>query len=140
MSSLRVWSAPLCLPEMLSAQLIEEVSSDKKTFFARVLYTQREETRIATRALLQGKSSSEKPDEIHLKVLFDPDFDGVSLPYNLFAVLIVQNGQVSAWWDFTRGCTGPGVGIFPGGEFQLPPVKLIGGGSQSLQIMVWGKL
>ncbi len=79
-------------------------------------------------------------DAVKMSVRFDPKFDGVSLPYNLFAILIIRDGEAAAWWDFTSGCTGPGVSFFPGQEIHLPKLKLIGADPERLQIMVWGRL
>ena len=70
---------------------------------------------------------------------FDEKFEGVSLPYNLFAVLVIADGHVVAWQDYTQGCVGTGVGIFPGQKFLLKPVNLPAN-KQKLQITVWGSL
>ncbi len=82
---------------------------------------------------------AEDSHELKLTAMFDPDFDGVSLPYNLYAVQAVLDGQVVFYMDY-RGCQGPGPSFFPGREIRLPSVKLIGGKPQKLQIMVWGRL
>lgn len=91
------------------------------------------ETRVQLRAEV-------KSGNVELKVGFDPKFDGVSLPYNLYAVLILRNGQTEQWLDFTNGCKGPGLGFFPGREIRLPTVKSIGESPEQLQIMVWGRM
>lgn len=77
---------------------------------------------------------------LDLTVRFDPAFGGVSLPYNLYAILVISDGRVLAWLDFTNSCRSSGVSFFPGREVRIPSVKLIGVDPQTLQIMVWGRL
>lgn len=91
---------------------------------------------------LQGKVqlvARKNQSTTQLSVRFDPEFTGVSLPYNLYAVLVIHNGAVAAWWDYTQGCKGPGLSFFSGREIDMPPLKMVGGASDQLQIMVWGK-
>jgi hypothetical protein len=78
--------------------------------------------------------------ELLLSFRFDPAFDGVSLPYNLYAVMVLRDGEVVSWNDFTSQCRGPGLGFYPGREIRLDSIKLPGRPTQSLQIMVWGRL
>lgn len=79
-------------------------------------------------------------EAVKMKVEFDPKFEGVSLPYTVFAVLVVRDGEVVGWWDFSSQCRGPGASFFPGRSIRLPVAKLVGGTQERLQIMVWGKL
>ncbi|MGZ3722396.1 MAG: hypothetical protein ACXVA9_05670 [Bdellovibrionales bacterium] len=78
--------------------------------------------------------------QLQLRFHFDDKFDGVSLPHNLYSVLIVQNGSVVGWLDFTSQCQGPGVGFFPGQSFRPPALKLSGEGKQNFQFVVWGRI
>jgi hypothetical protein len=91
-----------------------------------------------TKALLEGIFDPTS-GKLSLTNLFDETFDGVSLPYALYAVLVIADGQVVSWQDLTTGCTGPGSGIFPGQKFQLKPIALPAK-KQKLQITVWGAL
>lgn len=116
------------MPERAAAQLIWTVDSKSENALLYPLSKYVELVGEQTGVLAQ------------LKVRFKPDFDGVSLPYNLYAVMIVREGEPVGWWDYTRACKGPGLSFFPGREIQLPKVNLVGGGAERLQIMVWGKL
>ena len=78
--------------------------------------------------------------QLSLQVHWDDKFDGVSLPYNLFAAMVLQDGVPVGWYDFTDKCTGPGVGLFPGSQFTLPATGLRGTGNSALQIMLWGRI
>lgn len=88
--------------------------------------------------LNQASVSSEA--SLDLTVQFDPAFGGVSLPYNLYAILVISDGRVLTWLDFTDSCRSSGVSFFPGREVRIPSVKLIGVDPQTLQIMVWGRM
>ena len=78
--------------------------------------------------------------ELRLRFHFDESFEGVSLPFNLYSVLVLHNGAVAGWYDFTHACKGIGPGFYPGQSFSPPPMKLEGEGMQSLQFMVWGRI
>lgn len=123
-----------CLPDYTAAQAIWSANAPT---FKQSLLSRRSGNLITTRVWIEGTRTKDSAD---LWLRFDPDFDGVSLPYNLFAVLIIRDGEPAAWWDFTASCKGPGLSFFPGREVHLPPLKLIGGPSDRLQIMVWGRL
>ncbi len=128
---LKVWSdsgQKSCLPERTAAHLVWTVNAAENNS---LLY------QLTNRVQLVGEQSG---NFAQFKVRFDPTFDGVSLPYNLYAVLILRDGEPVAWWDYTRSCQGPGLSFFPGREIALPKVNLVGGGAERLQIMVWGKL
>lgn len=125
-----------CLPDYTALQTIENV--DAGASFARQLQSRNSNGYFQTRVRLEGEVDSNS--QLGLMVRFDPAFEGVSLPYNLYSVLVVSEGEVLAWLDFTRDCSGPGLSFFPGRQIRLPAIKLIGGRPQKLQIMVWGKL
>jgi len=128
-----------CLPEFTSLQAMETVNPDYPRGFTHPLLAEGPVGRFATRAILQARPGLD-PLTLELKVLFDPEFDGVSLAYNLYAAQVLIDGVPEFFMDYTNGCQGPGKSIFPGGQIRLPSVKLIGGKAQRLQIMVWGKL
>ncbi len=54
-----------------------------------------------SRVLFEGKR---EPVNSRCGIYFDPEFDGVSLPYNLYAVLVIADGETLAWMDLTQGC------------------------------------
>lgn len=129
-----------CLPEFTSLQLLETVSPSPSFTRFYPLLSERPSGRFATRARLRLSADASDPSRLNLTVLFDPDFDGFSLAYNLYAVHVLVDGEPVYIHDFTGGCARLGPSIFPGGEIHLAPVNLIGGKPQKLQIMVWGKL
>ena len=128
-----------CLPIDTALDVVEIV--DPQSFsqpFTHYLDSVHGADSFTTRVQLRGDM---RADELSLSVRFDPEFDGVSLPYNLYALQILgDQGEELAWQDFTSKCTGPGIGFFPGREVELGAIKLIGVDPQRLQIKVWGKL
>ena len=130
--------AQSCLPAFTAGQLLEKFSSDSVREVVQPLTTMRGESLITTRVQLVARNTAEA---LHLSFRFDPTFDGVSLPFNLFAVLITRDGKVLEWWDFTKSCQAPGLGFFPGRVVELPPVPLADVPSAGpVQIVVWGRL
>lgn len=96
--------------------------------------------RFRTKAQLRLSPSAEKPGVLQVSVQFDPAFEGVSLPYNVYSLLLVLDGQVVGWWDYTDGCRGPGLSFFPGAQIRLGTLNVVGDQPQKLQIMLWGRL
>lgn len=128
-----------CLPEFNSLQILETFNIDSTADFTYPLKSENASgifiSKVRLTVSLDGFSH-----EMKLRAHFDEAFQGVSLPYNLYSILVLQNGAVIGWYDFTRECHGPGVGFFPGQFFSPPAIKLSGEGKQSFQIMVWGRL
>lgn len=129
-----------CLPKSTSLQTIEIIDRTARKTFTHVLTTERSNEVIATKVQLIGRPHPEVPEGLELILRFDPEFEGVSLPYNLYSVLLIDNGEVLAWWDYSNSCEGPGLSFFPGSEIRLPKLKLIGDRIHKLQIMVWGRI
>ncbi|MGE4132252.1 MAG: hypothetical protein AB7F86_11480 [Bdellovibrionales bacterium] len=125
-----------CLADYTSAQIYWTPSnpSDERVD---ALLSSRNGQLFTTRVQLVTKITG---GELSLSFRFDPNFDGVSLPYNLQGVMILEKGQVVRWWDFTKQCHSPGVSFFPGRMISLPGLKPLGEGWDQLQIMVWGRL
>lgn len=126
-----------CLPEFTSLQVVDTSVSTHS--FEYVLSSINSSGPFASKVRLSGTYDAEA-QALRLNAHFDKKFDGVSLPYNLYSVLILQNGNVVGWYDFTSGCEGPGVGFYPGQDFNLPTTKLQKSSTNKLQIMVWGRL
>jgi hypothetical protein len=121
-----------CLPKFTALQTMETNRS-----FSHFLISENSQGLFTTRVLLEGMVIGES---LKMKFQFDPLWEGVSLPYNLYAVMVIADGKPAAWFDFTRGCESAGISFFPGRSLELSPVKLLGSPPQRLQIMVWGKL
>lgn len=142
---LTLWPKPAfgqrsCLPSSTALQVIETVVPEKSGHFTYNLMSDRGGTLAKTKVQVTGSYSASSSREVKFTIGFDPQFQGVSLPYNLYAMMIIRDGEVIGWWDFTLGCTEPGLSFFPGREIELPAAKLIGDKPQKLQIMVWGRL
>jgi len=135
-----------CLPSDTALDVVEIV--DPHPFarpFTHYLDSVHGVDSFTTRVQLLGEVRAEidgsDTAELSLSVQFDPEFDGVSLPYNLYALQVFgEYGEELAWLDFTSSCSGPGIGFFPGRKVELGTIKLVGVNPQRLQIIVWGKL
>jgi len=128
-----------CLPAWNSLQTFETFDAQQDYDFSHVLYSESASGRFATKVLVDGHYSAQT-HQLIMKTHFDDKFNGVSLPYNLYSVLVIENGEVNRWQDFTAGCDGPGVGFYPGAVFTLPTFKLKGVGRELVQIMIWGMI
>jgi len=129
-----------CLPDFMSLQELLIVGGEELAPQTFVLKSENHRGRFPTHARLKLASDPLHKNRLMASVSFAPEFDGVSLPYNLYVLAFVLDGEMVGWWDYTRGCTGPGLSFFPGAEIRLPHVNLVGDRPQKLQIMVWGRL
>jgi hypothetical protein len=121
-----------CLPEFTSLDGFQEASASS---FSLPLKSHNVSGPFVTHATLEGQW-----DGSALSLTFQFKVDGVSLPYNIFAVMIVSDKDVLAWHDLTNSCTGPGKGIFPGQSYALPAVKTSTAPRAGWHIIVWGRL
>lgn len=130
-----------CVPVFTALNVIEEVNPREGASFIHPLIAENGSGLFVSRVRLEGttRTDGEVPT-LELTVRFDPAFEGVSLPYNLYTILVISDGRVLNWLDFTNSCRGPGISFFPGREIHVPSVKLVGADPQKLQIMVWGRL
>jgi hypothetical protein len=124
-----------CFPEQTSLSAIETVVPGIARSFSHRLKSSNIDGIFLTQATLEGAF-----DGRHLNLGFRFEVDGVSLPYNIYAVLVASANDVLAWFDLTNGCNGPGASIFPRGKFDLPTVKFEAAGALDLHIIVWGRL
>jgi hypothetical protein len=77
-----------------------------------------------------------------LNVAFDhqlpPDMMGIQYTVHQ---LEVEVGGATFHYDFTRGCTEPGLSFFPRETAEIPAIKLpLPAGNAPLRIRVWGHL
>ena len=148
---LGIWSSwaagqTSCVPEHTALNVMEKVAPVEGTSFIHFLRSLNGAGDLfTTRVQVEGRVSAggsgvvEVPS-LEMTVRFDPAFGGVSLAYNLYTILVISDGRVLNWLDFTDSCRSPGISFFPGREVRIPSVKLIGVDPQTLQIMVWGRL
>lgn len=127
-----------CLPEFNSLRAVADFSdgSVKQTFKLKSeningLF----ESKVRLTATLDGDLG-----RLTMKFHWDESFGGVSLPYNLYSVLVLQSGQVVGWFDFSNECQGPGVGFYPGQSFTAKPLKVDDFAGKQFKFIVWGRI
>jgi hypothetical protein len=125
-------AAESCLPDFTSLDVFQDASAPT---FSHRLKSRNVKGPFLTRATLDGKS-----DDGTLNLTFRFKTDGVSLAYNIYAILVAAGPNLLLWRDLTNGCKGPGISIFPGQQHALPAIKLSGSGKSNLHIIVWGRL
>lgn len=128
-----------CLPAWTALQSFELIDATKDYDFTRSLEGENAQGRYTTKVVVDGHYDA-KTKQLSLAAHFENGFSGVSLPFNLFSVLLIEGGQVNQWQDFSKECNGPGVGFYPGQTFQLPVFKLKSTGKATLQLMIWGSI
>lgn len=143
--TLTAWVGPAtaqksCLGEVMALQTLETIDPKSPKGFRHALKSERSGRRFETKVFLSGVVEARELSTLKIRIGFDEKFGGVSLPYNLAAVMLVREGEVIGWWDYTNSCAEPPLSFFPGREIEIAPVKLIGDRPQKLQIMVWGSL
>jgi hypothetical protein len=129
-----------CVPEYTALNVVERVVPADASAFVHNLRSANGGGMFTTRVQVEGRVSAGEVPALDMTVRFDPAFQGVSLPYNLYTILVISDGRVLNWLDFTDSCRSPGISFFPGREISIPKIKLIGADPQTLQIMVWGRL
>lgn len=125
-----------CLPEFAALDAIELLKANVPRTFTHRLRSKNVDGIFLSKASLTGRFDG--INQLDLEFRFDRE--GVSLPYNIYAVLVASPEEAFAWHDLTKGCTGPGASIFPGGSFKLPATKLSRSLAINLHLLVWGRL
>lgn len=129
-----------CLPDVTSLQHFEVLQLDRDAQSRHRLKTMTHQAEvIETRTHVDLQYEADGNRELSLIFAFDEDFQGVSLPFNVYAVLITVDGEVLAYRDFTSACTEPGLSFFPGQTIRVPGAKLTGEGKRRLQLSIWGR-
>jgi len=126
-----------CLPSYTALQVVEDIDLGARHNFSYALKSENAVGLFDSRVFLSGSAAG---GQLVLRAHFDDTFDGFSLPYNLFTVMVMQDGKVVGYLDFTEACNDPGIGFFPGQNIWLGPIQLNGVGTSRVQIAVWGRL
>ena len=126
-----------CLPSFNALQ--EMIPFERGSTYIRPLAGMTQNGFFQTKVQAVVQTDHSDKDALNVSFRFDPSFEDVSLAFNLYAVLILKDGEVLSWMDLTQACTGPGISFFPGAQVELPKIKLVGHERQTLHIMVWGK-
>lgn len=126
-----------CLPEATSLQVIEvwqESDSLKKNYPLKTLsFDQLKDS---------GVQVSIKYSKIRKSFdmsFFFEDSSTMSLPFNLYAVMISNSRGKVLWKDFTSSCFDPGIGFYPGQTVNLDGLPLELQDKESYRVMIWGK-
>ena len=129
-----------CFPDFTALDVVENVDvASPSAPFLHFLKAKSGERFFTSKAQVVGQVNADGQLDLHFR--FDPDFDGVSLPYNLFGVSITSlSGEVLFEQDFTEGCRAAGVGFFPGAIVTIPTLKFHDADTRALQIRIWGRI
>ena len=65
--------------------------------------------------------------------------DIYGLPYNLFGLMVLKDQDVILHRDFTSGCRGAGISLFPGQGTQVGKIKGQISEIDEYNIIVWGR-
>lgn len=123
-------SVPLsCLPNSTLLQAFEVLSPQQemsKTYRAG-----------DTPVLIGLHYSAKDKTGLHLKFKFE-DPNAMSLPFNIYGVLVAGPNLKPTWIDLTEGCFQPGVGFYPGQTVEIP-ISMDLKGNTPIHLMVWGR-
>lgn len=129
-----------CWPEFTALNVYETLDLNSSKDFRHALKSQNARGIYVTNVFLSAKQEHRS---LALKFHFREDFDGVSLPYNAYALMVLIDGVPAYYQDFTEGCVGPGLGFYPGQIIELKAIPIdpsAGAGSARVQILVWGRI
>ena len=124
-----------CFPRFTAADIIETFHPGQARSFSHFLLSENTKGIFRTDAKLVG--SFDGSFIVDLEIFFDTS--GVGLPYNVFGLLAAEGSNMVGWFDYTRGCNGLPVSVFPGGRSDLGRLKLSPGRPVSLHIIAWGR-
>ncbi len=133
-----------CLPDFTALTVVKSVGEEGEGEFTQILSSENESGRFQTDVEWVGNLTADPQSgyQLNMKFRFSAFAPDLSLPANIYAVLVVFNGAPLAWWDFTEECMDPGISFFPGQEFDLPQIKNlpVEGSPRQLQVIVWARL
>lgn len=128
--------ADTCLPEFTALDVIETVNAGSARTFTHPLKSKNVGGIFLTRVVLTGEFDGQR---LSLTVRFPAD--GVSLPYNVYLLVVGTEQDMLRWQDLTRGCKAPGASIFPGQSVNLDAIKFQpDAGTANLHLILWGRL
>jgi hypothetical protein len=140
-----------CFKDDLAFMHSQNISLSRPLNFTSFLPSHNIDGAFMTRARIQVRTNASPKSNDWWNGIIKFDFplpkDQVSLPYNVFAVVVevpVEQGGYTYFHDFTDSCTNPGLGLYPGQKFELRDLKLLrqpkGSPDIPIRIGVWGKL
>ncbi len=126
-----------CLPETLSLQAFESISASGNS---RSFPLKSEKF-----GQIKDSGAQVRIDQDIQSGRLDVEFsfqaeDGISLPFNVYALLIVTSDGEKEFRDFTSHCTDPGIGFYPGQKVKLDPIFLKLREEQTYHLMIWGRM
>lgn len=126
-----------CLPEATSLQTFETWHSAQPLKRTYELKTQKFD-RIKDSGVLVSVFHNLEKKSLELSFFFSQS-DILSLPFNVYAVMVTTSKGQVVWNDFTSSCMDPGIGFYPGQEVSLEPIPLDLDEGESYRLMVWGR-
>lgn len=127
-----------CLPDVTSLQTFETWSIDQPLEKIYELKTQKFDRIKNTQVLV---SATHNLDKKSLELVFSfskPDV--MSLPFNIYAIMVSTSRGEVIWRDLTSSCMEPGIGFFPGQKIPLEPIPLELNEGDSYRLMIWGRI
>lgn len=82
---------------------------------------------------------TDEQGDLTLQLDYHAAGDIYGLPYNLFAIMIFKDQTLLYHEDYTRGCTGPGISLFPRQKFDLGKIKTSHSETEQYKVIVWGR-
>tara|TARA_Y100001935_G_C17299000_1_gene507946 strand:+ start:2017 stop:2472 length:456 start_codon:yes stop_codon:yes gene_type:complete len=125
-----------CLPEATSLQSFEVTRAEgsEKSYELKTLrFGQLKPSEVDVRISQNFETKS-----LQFSFAFQQE-DIVSLPFNIYAIMISMDSGPVVWKDLTRGCRDPGIGFYPGQRVELEPIPFPASAGESYRVMIWGQ-
>ena len=126
-----------CLPEATSLQTFEIFQGHDltvKTYPLKTLKLDQLKNAGVTTSINHHKNEH----KFNFHFYFD-DPDALSLPFNIYAIMIVNSRGGSVFKDFTQSCFDPGIGFYPGQKVVIDDLKLELHQGEAYRVMIWGR-
>lgn len=126
-----------CLPDVTSLQVFETWHPAEPLKKVYPLKTQKL-GRISDTGVLVSVFRNVDKGSLELTFSF-AEPDSLSLPFNVYAIMVSDSKGEVVWRDLTSSCMDPGIGFFPGQEVSLEPIPLDLDDGESYRLMIWGR-
>lgn len=126
-----------CLPEATSLQVFEiwnESASTRKNYPLKTLNFER----LKDSGVEVSMKYSKERKAFDLSFTFK-DSNSISLPFNLYAIMIANSRGKILWKDFTSSCMDPGIGFYPGQTVNLDDLSMELQDKEPYRVMIWGQ-
>ena len=121
-----------CFPRFTAADIFLSVKSGEPITFSTPLLSENMNGTFESMTSIHIDIDSKG----FLSALVRFDYNGVALPYNIFAILLLIGAGVYKWIDVTREFRSPAAGLFPGDVRTVCKGQLKPG---DFHVVVWGR-